>query len=119
MTPADPRVTALASALVALIDGLTRPKASVPHLDELVPITAEALTPLQFEHRAVVRLAEAGQLRTVRIGRRRYTRASWLAELADKLPIAASHAGTVAPAPVDELMMALRGQRRRSNGGVK
>ena len=108
MNPSDPRVTALATALVALIDSLTSAKPSESGVDALIPITSEALTPLQFEHRAVVRLVETGQLRTVQIGRRRYTKASWLAEMAEKLPI------SVPPPlpPEDELMLALRGRRK-------
>jgi hypothetical protein len=114
MKPDDPRVAAVAAAIVALLDGVTA-DAGKTVVDELVPITPEALAPRHLEHRSVVRLAEKGELRTIRIGRRRYTRASWLAELADKLPVDLSRPveRTRAMSKKDELIALLQGPRGR------
>jgi hypothetical protein len=110
MSPDDPRIVALAAAIVALIDGMRGDAPSHAH-DDLVPLTHEALAERQLEHRAVVRLAESGELRTVKIGRRRYTRASWLADLAGKL---AASAPTCRPvvSERDQLIALLRARRR-------
>jgi len=88
ITSGDPRVIALASAIVALVDALAQNMTGTP-LDELVPLTREALAARKLEYRPVLRLADAGVLRTVKIGRRRYARASWLAALTERLPAVA------------------------------
>lgn len=98
MKPDDPRVVAVATAIVSLVEHLSIAPgagASPPHGDALVPINGEALAALGLELRPVARLADSGELRTLRIGRRRYTRQSWLVALADKL-------ASAAPAPTPQ-----------------
>ncbi len=107
MPPDDPRVIALARAIVALIDG-----ASLSATDELVPLTPEALAALGLEHRPVVRLVERGELASIKIGRRRYTRRSWLAQLAEKTPIVPSRPAV----PKDDLLDAVRKRAARLGG---
>ncbi|HLK40593.1 MAG TPA: hypothetical protein VKU41_27765 [Polyangiaceae bacterium] len=54
--------------------------------DELVPLDAQSLAAYGLEHNAVARLVAAGKLRAVRIGRRNFTRRSYLLALVDELP---------------------------------
>jgi len=112
----DPRVITLATAIVAFIDGLAA-DAGKKETDELIPVTVEALAEHGFEHRAVLRFAETGKLRTVRIGRRRYTRMSWLAELAERLPAIKPPPPSPPSDPVlsdrEKLLEELRGSRKR------
>ncbi|HEY4013759.1 MAG TPA: hypothetical protein VGM06_10495 [Polyangiaceae bacterium] len=65
-----------------------RVQASATPVDELVAIERKALKPIGLEYAPVLALAQAGTLRTVWIGRRRFTRRSWLVALADILPAA-------------------------------
>ena len=76
--------------------------------DGLVPVTAEGLAAEGLEYRPIVALAQAGTLRTVWIGRKRYTRKSWLVALADKLPPA------TAEVPDDDVANAARRRARRA-----
>jgi hypothetical protein len=72
--PDDPRVVALAAAIVDLVDALA--KGSTERGDELV-----ALTSCGVERRALRRLVRDGRLEVVRIGRRQYTTRRALAAL--------------------------------------
>jgi hypothetical protein len=54
--------------------------------DELVPITQADLEPFGLELRPIRRLIAAGKLRVVEIGRRRFTKRSFLLALVDELP---------------------------------
>jgi hypothetical protein len=85
-------------------------RAAAAPADELIPVTATALEPLQLEYRPVVALAQSGTLRTVWIGRRRYTKRSWLLALADELPAATQ------TAPDDDLAIAAA---KRAARGVR
>ena len=108
----DPRVVAVASAIVALLDGVTA-NAARPTTDELIPLTVEGLAARQLEHRPIMRLADSGKLRTVRIGRRRYTRPSWLAAVAEVLPTT-RQAVPSASDKREALLEELRGRRWRA-----
>ena len=72
------------AAVDALLDAFEAPSGS--GADELIGLTPEALERAGFEHAPIVKLAEAGTLRTIRIGRKRYTTRAWLVALAEKLP---------------------------------
>jgi hypothetical protein len=103
----------VADPLAGLVDAIAArlvARTPAPVVDELLPVTREALAPLSLEYRPILELAQAGTLRTVWIGRRRYTKRSWLVDLADALPSAAD-----APAeqPVDELKAAVRKMAER------
>lgn len=111
----DPRVLALAAAIVALLDAVAT-RAQAPTSDDLIPLTAEGLAAHRFEHKPVLRLAESGQLRTVRIGRRRYTRPSWLAEVAAGLPAGRRTSPSAAERKA-ALLEELRGPRKRTSLG--
>ena len=93
------RRTRIHAALDVLLDALDE-RAPREAGDELIPVAPDALEPLALEYRAVVALAKEGALRTVWVGRRRYTKRSWLLALADTLPAAMD------TAPDDELAMA-------------
>jgi hypothetical protein len=75
--------------------------------DDLIPVSPDALEPLGLEYRPVVALAQSGTLRTVWIGRRRFTKRSWLVALADALPSATD------AAPDDELAIAAAKRAKR------
>jgi hypothetical protein len=95
-------------AIDTILDAIEeRATVATPPIDDLVPLTLKAVEARGLELRPLVRLAEAGTLKTVRIGRRRYTRASWLAGLADALPPAAD------VEPADELTAAARRRAAR------
>lgn len=83
---ADTRALRIGRALVALADalGLTA-VADVEPRDELVAICAEGLEPYGLELRAVQTLIAEGRLRAVQIGRRRFTKRSYLLALVDEL----------------------------------
>jgi hypothetical protein len=73
--PRDPRVVAVATALVWLIDALA-PARSDDHGDELV-----LLNSCGIERRALRRLAKDGRLEVVRLGRKLFTTRRSLAAL--------------------------------------
>lgn len=77
-------------------------------VDELVPVTADALEPLGLEYAPILAHAQSGVLRTVWIGRRRFTRRSWLLGLAKALPPA------TAEQPDDDIGNAVRKRARRA-----
>lgn len=106
----DPRVLALASAIVELLNVLAEGHQAPPH-DELVAVAPKPLAALGLEYRPTLALAQAGTLRTVWIGRRRFTRRSWLAALAEALPPACS------AQPEDDLAEAAR--RRASRRSLR
>jgi hypothetical protein len=99
---------ALHSALDLVLDAVV-PTQSSESADELVPITREALGPLALEYAPILALAQAGTLKTVWIGRRRYTKRSWLVALADTLPPATGDDAR----PVDDLAVAARKRANR------
>jgi hypothetical protein len=78
MTADDPRVVRLAIAIVEFLDQLVINRPPRESGDRLIAIDAAALAVEGFEYRPIARLIAAGQLQTLRIGRRRYTRRSWL-----------------------------------------
>lgn len=65
--------------------------------DDLVPIALEPLAAIGLELKAILALVEAGHLRAVTIGRRRFTKKSLLLALVDELPHAARSASGPAP----------------------
>jgi hypothetical protein len=77
--------------------------------DRLVPVERVALRELGLEERAIRRLVEGGELRAVTIGRRRFTRLSYLLSLVDELPQARAHVE-----PVDDIEAAARKRARRA-----
>lgn len=79
---------------------IIRVRSEPQSVDALVPIAAEPLAGLGLEYRPTLALAQAGTLKTVWIGRRRFTKQSWLVALADALPLATD------AAPEDELAQA-------------
>jgi hypothetical protein len=87
------------AALDLLLDALDE-REPREDADDLIPVSPDALEPLGLEYRPVVALAQSGTLRTVWIGRRRFTKRSWLVALADALPSATD------TAPGDELALA-------------
>ena len=76
--------------------------------DALVAVAAEPLAALGLEYGPVLRLAQSGELRSVWIGRRRFTKRSWLVALADTLP-----AATSTPDEPDDLRAAVAKAARR------
>jgi hypothetical protein len=99
MRPNDPRVLAVAAALVGLVDALlAERRAEVA--DELVPLADAGI-----ERRALRRLQRDGRLPVERIGRRLYTRRSALLALVITTP-----AKEVPPnaAPVADVAQAAR-----------
>jgi hypothetical protein len=79
---------AVHQAVDMLLDALAAPSGTGG--DELIALERAALERHGFEHAPVVRLAEEGTLRSVKIGRKRYTTRAWLVELAASLPPARS-----------------------------
>jgi hypothetical protein len=75
MLPSDPRVLAVAAALVGLVDALASERRAAPG-DDLV-----ALAGCGIERRALRRLQRDGKLPVERIGRKLYTRRSALLAL--------------------------------------
>jgi hypothetical protein len=112
MTPSDARVVALAAAIVAVVDALSS-ASTHDTADELIPLTVAGLAARNMEHRPILRLAESGALRTVRIGRKRYTRPSWVAVAAETLaaPVVRKVKAETAR---EDLLEQLRGGRRRT-----
>jgi hypothetical protein len=77
MRPDDPRVLAIAGAIVALVDAATAERAgAVGASDELVPLNSCGV-----ERRTLRRLTKEGRLEVVRLGRKLYTTRRALAEL--------------------------------------
>jgi len=77
--------------------------------DALIPVSAKGLAPYGVELKPVVRLADDGTLRTVTIGRRRFTTLRHLLALVDVLPPAkATDAG-------DDLAEAAKKRAARRN----
>ncbi len=89
----NPEPSALLDALLDLVAERLASRLSPAPVDELVPLTAEALAKMGLEARAVHRLVVNGALKTVAIGRRRFTRRSYLLALVDTLP-AVEHRNT-------------------------
>ena len=84
------------------------PLASEP-ADRLIPIARGPLAELGLEIKPVLRLIAAGALKVVEIGRRRFTKLSYLVALVDELP-----AATSTPEPEDDdLTAATRAAARR------
>lgn len=80
--------------------------------DELVALAPKPLAAMGLEHAAVARLVAEGRLRAVTIGRRRFTKRSYLLALVDELPTPKR-----APAPAveqDALREAVTAMARRS-----
>jgi|SRR6185312_2624628 len=102
-----PDRAAIHAALDVLLDTLDAYRQASLSTDALVPLTADGLKPYKVELRAAVRLADEGKLRTVQIGRRRYTTARHLAALVDTLEPARREA------PVDTLLLAVERRARR------
>jgi hypothetical protein len=65
-----------------------RVKGDAEPTDTLVAIAAEPLAVYGLELKPVLRLADDGALKTVAIGRRRFTKLSYLLALVDTLPAA-------------------------------
>lgn len=80
MSPNDPRVLAVAVALVGLVDALTAQRASL-RSDALVPLGDAGI-----ERRALRRLIRDGRIRSTRIGRRVYVSRADLARLFESAP---------------------------------
>lgn len=101
-----------ADALARLARAAADDDAAAPEVvtDDLILIAHAPLEARGFELKPIVRAVESGALRTVRLGRRRYTRATWLAELADKLTAATPIA------QVDDLAEAARRRAARKAG---
>ncbi|HEY1695816.1 MAG TPA: hypothetical protein VGG39_26795 [Polyangiaceae bacterium] len=77
-------------------------------VDALIPLSAAGLRPYGVELKPAVRLADEGTLRTVEIGRRRFTTLRHLLALVDLLPPAK------APEAEDDVAAAARKRARRS-----
>lgn len=80
--------------------------------DELVPLSPAPLAAMGLEHAAVLRLVAEGRLRAVTIGRRRFTKRSYLLALVDELPVAKRGPGP-APDRRDALREAVEAMARR------
>ena len=84
MTPHDPRVLAVASAIVGLVDALAAERSAGKASDDLVPMADAGI-----ERRALRRLIREGRVRATRIGRRTYvSRADLGALLTTRAPLA-------------------------------
>ncbi len=81
-------------------------------VDELVAIAAEPLAALGLELRAVQTLVAEGRLRAVQIGRRRFTRRSYLLALVDELEVATAEPKAK---PADVLTLAASKAARRAS----
>jgi hypothetical protein len=94
---------------VQQVDGeiVIRVRADAGPVDALIPISAAGLRPYGLELRPIVRLAEEGRLRSVAIGRRRYTTLRHLLALVDVLPAA------VPAEPTDDVALAARKRAAR------
>jgi hypothetical protein len=109
--PPAPAPDLLATLVDALAERIgARLSASPP--DTLVPIAADAIDALGLELRAVQRLIADGRLKAVEIGRRKFTKASYLLALVDELP-AVGRAHAVAVDGHDELQEAFAAAARR------
>jgi hypothetical protein len=84
MTPHDPRVLAVAAALIGLVDALAAERATGLS-DDLVPLADAGL-----ERRALRRLVRQGRVRSTRIGRRVYVSRADLARLVETVPTSTS-----------------------------
>jgi hypothetical protein len=80
MRPDDPRVRAVAAALVGLVDALSIERDAGPGVDELLAF------PFGLERRAASALVRRGTIATVRLGRRLYARRSDLLALVQLTP---------------------------------
>jgi hypothetical protein len=86
-------------------------EATTASADELFPIAKVALEARGFELKPVARAAESGELRSVKIGRSRYTKTSWILAWAEGLPVAPVSTST--SEPVDEIAEAARKRAAR------
>ena len=121
MPPTDDEALA---ALRILRGWLTapRPAYSADPPDSLVPIAGKPLSELGLELRAVQRLIAVGWLRVVAIGRRRFTKRSYLLALVDELRPVGPKARKDEPEKVDELAVAVAlaaARRAKRAGGRK
>jgi hypothetical protein len=99
MRPDDPRVLAVAAAIVGLVDALAPERGTGPGGDELLAY------PFGLERRAAGALVRQGALTTRKIGRKLYARRSDVVAL-----VAASPAPATAPtaAPANDAASAAR-----------
>lgn len=100
MTPHDPRVFAVAAALIGLVDALAAERGAGRASDELVPLADAGV-----ELRALRRLVRQGRVRSTRIGRRVYVSRADLAGLVGQAPASAS---ATARAPASDAASAAR-----------
>jgi len=86
-----------------------RSVSSAQPADELVAIERESLRKLDLEYAPILGACQAGTLKSIWLGRRRYTKRSWLVALADTLPPATD----VEQPPADDLTLAFRRRAER------
>jgi excisionase family DNA binding protein len=94
MTPHDPRVLAVAAAIVGLVDALAAKRGAGRAGDDLVPMADAGI-----ERRALRRLIREGRVRATRIGRRTYVSRADLGALLAASPVAS--AARTAPDPAE------------------
>lgn len=77
--------------------------------DDLILIVPAVLEDRGFEFKPIARAVESGELRSVKIGRPRYTKMSWVLAWAERLPAAVGSASE----STDDLADAVRGRALR------
>jgi hypothetical protein len=93
-------------------DGRTREivirvRADAEPADALIPLSAGGLKPYSLELKPIVRLADDGKLKTVTIGRKRFTTLRHLLALVDAAPV------VQVDAPADDIAAAARKRAAR------
>jgi hypothetical protein len=81
--------------------------------DELVALSPAPLAAMGLEHAAVLRLVATGNLKAVKVGRRVFTKRSYLLSLVDELPPVRQRGPTVAPGDALREALAKIAERQR------
>lgn len=113
--PLAAALRAAAEALSALAQVVEAGAAEPRPSDDLVALNAAGLAAIGLELRSIQKLVAAGRLRAVEIGRRRFTKRSYLLALVDELPAAVRKADEDGDAL--RVAVAKAGQRRALSGG--
>lgn len=117
MSAKTDRMRALLHELVDLACNVIEQREPKP-TDDLVHVALGPISALGLELRPVQALIADGRLKTIVIGRRRFTKKSLLLALVDELPHAARAACGPAPKRDDALAKAVERAATRRAGGV-